>query len=70
MCISLAREHAFISFIIFHFQVGLGIKPMTPVENMLPYIDHIDTALIMTVEPGFGGQKFMEDMMSKVLELV
>ena len=49
-----------------YFQVGLGIKPMTPVENLLPYADDVDTLLIMTVEPGFGGQSFMEDMMSKV----
>ena len=47
-------------------QVGLGIKPGTSVETIVPYLGMIDTALIMTVEPGFGGQKFMHDMMSKV----
>lgn len=50
-------------------RVGLAIKPATPVEVVLPYIESIDTVLIMTVEPGFGGQKFMGDMMSKVRAL-
>ena len=47
-------------------KVGLSIKPKTPVEEILPYIDLIDMALVMTVEPGFGGQSFIEDTMSKV----
>ena len=47
-------------------RVGIGIKPGTPVETILPYSELIDVALIMTVEPGFGGQQFMEDMMAKV----
>jgi ribulose-phosphate 3-epimerase len=51
-----------------HFlcQVGIGIKPMTNVDVVLPYIELVDTVLVMTVEPGFGGQRFMEDMMPKV----
>ncbi|CAB3401756.1 unnamed protein product [Caenorhabditis bovis] len=47
-------------------KVGLSVKPATPVDNILRYASKIDTALIMTVEPGFGGQKFMESMMEKV----
>ncbi|XP_031566761.1 ribulose-phosphate 3-epimerase-like [Actinia tenebrosa] len=47
-------------------KVGIGIKPGTPVEQVLPYAEHVDMVLIMTVEPGFGGQSFMADMMPKV----
>ncbi len=45
---------------------GLVIKPNTPVEAVFPYLDNLYMVLIMTVEPGFGGQAFMEDMMPKV----
>jgi ribulose-phosphate 3-epimerase len=47
-------------------QVGLALKPGTGIEAVRQYIDHADMILIMTVEPGFGGQKFMSDMMPKV----
>eukprot|EP00638_Chattonella_subsalsa_P015057 CAMPEP_0117852116 /NCGR_PEP_ID=MMETSP0949-20121206/22870_1 /TAXON_ID=44440 /ORGANISM="Chattonella subsalsa, Strain CCMP2191" /LENGTH=274 /DNA_ID=CAMNT_0005700197 /DNA_START=99 /DNA_END=923 /DNA_ORIENTATION=+ len=50
-------------------KVGISLKPGTPVEDVLPYVADLDLVLIMTVEPGFGGQSFMEDMMAKVVEL-
>lgn len=50
-------------------KVGLSIKPKTPASAILPYIDMIDLVLVMTVEPGFGGQSFMADMMPKLKEV-
>ncbi|XP_057708762.1 ribulose-phosphate 3-epimerase [Corythoichthys intestinalis] len=50
-------------------KVGVAIKPGTTVEMLAPWANQIDMALVMTVEPGFGGQKFMEDMMPKVRDL-
>jgi ribulose-phosphate 3-epimerase len=50
-------------------KVGLSIKPSTPVEALLPYLPDLDLVLVMSVEPGFGGQKFMADMLSKVEKL-
>jgi ribulose-phosphate 3-epimerase len=45
---------------------GLAINPPTPFEKVEPYLDQIDLLLVMTVNPGFGGQSFMEAMMAKV----
>jgi ribulose-phosphate 3-epimerase len=45
--------------------VGISLKPATPAEAVFPYLDKIDMVLVMTVEPGFGGQSFMADMMAK-----
>ncbi len=47
-------------------RVGLSIKPNTDVSALYPYLELVDMVLIMTVEPGFGGQKFMHAMMEKV----
>ncbi len=47
-------------------KAGLSIKPGTPVESVFPFLDKTDMVLVMTVEPGFGGQSFMFDMMDKV----
>ncbi len=48
---------------------GLSIKPGTPVSAVEDVLDHCDLILVMSVEPGFGGQKFMPDMLDKVREL-
>lgn len=50
-------------------KVGLSLKPKTPIEEVFPYLDEIDMVLVMTVEPGFGGQSFMYDQMEKVSAL-
>lgn len=47
-------------------KAGLSVKPKTPIETVYPYLDKLSMVLVMTVEPGFGGQSFMEDMMPKV----
>jgi len=45
---------------------GLALRPATPFESAVPFLDQIDLLLVMTVEPGFGGQPFMQEMMPKV----
>jgi len=47
-------------------RAGLALKPGTAFETALPYLTRIDLLLVMTVEPGFGGQSFMADMLPKV----
>lgn len=47
-------------------KVGVALKPGTAAEEVLPFLPALDMVLVMTVEPGFGGQKFMQDMMPKV----
>ncbi|MGI5888091.1 MAG: ribulose-phosphate 3-epimerase [Oscillospiraceae bacterium] len=50
-------------------RAGIALKPATPASEAAPYIDDVDLVLVMTVEPGFGGQKFMEDMCPKIREI-
>ena len=50
-------------------KIGLAVKPRTPATVLLPYLDLVDLVLVMTVEPGFGGQSFMEDQLPKIRQL-
>ena len=52
-----------------NIKCGISLKPNTPVDLILPYIDKIDLVLVMSVEPGFGGQKFIESTIDKVKAL-
>ncbi len=48
---------------------GIAISPKTPAEAVTPYLDKVDMVLCMTVEPGYGGQKYMEDMEPKISKI-
>lgn len=50
-------------------KAALAVKPNTPIDAVYPYLDKLSMVLVMTVEPGFGGQSFMENTMPKIKEL-
>ena len=50
-------------------KAGISIKPDTPIEEIIPYIDKVDMILVMTVEPGMGGQKLIPECLEKVRNL-
>jgi ribulose-phosphate 3-epimerase len=50
-------------------RTGLSLRPGTSLSKLLPYLPQCDVVLVMTVEPGFGGQSFMEDQVAKITEL-
>jgi ribulose-phosphate 3-epimerase len=52
-----------------NIKCGIAIKPATPWEDLKPYLNDIDQIIIMTVEPGFGGQRFMDDQLLKINQL-
>ena len=60
-CIDMIKKHG--------KKAAVSVKPGTPIEAVYPYLDRCDMILIMTVEPGFGGQSFMPDMLEKVSKL-
>ena len=48
---------------------GIALRPGTPVATLLPFVSHCDMVVVMTVEPGFGGQSFMEEPLEKISEI-
>ena len=50
-------------------RAAVTLKPKTPAEAALPYLDDVSLVLLMTVEPGFGGQSFMYDMLDKIMKI-
>jgi len=50
-------------------KAGISLKPYTPAQEVIPFLDSLDLILVMTVEPGYGGQKFMADKLPKISEL-
>lgn len=50
-------------------KVGLSVKPKTSIEKIIKYLDKIDLVLVMSVEPGFGGQSFIENSLDKIKQL-
>ena len=53
----------------FGIKAGMSIKPKTQAEVVFPYLNDLDMVLVMTVEPGFGGQKFLQDCAEKILAI-
>lgn len=53
-----------------HVKVGISIKPNTNVDVLVPILKYVDLVLVMSVEPGFGGQKFMDSSLDKIKYLV
>ena len=53
----------------FNKKVGISLKPKTSIEKIEKYLDKVDLVLVMSVEPGFGGQKFMPEVLNKIKDL-
>lgn len=66
-----AVDHAKLLHDIRHsgIKAGITLRPKTDVSKLLPFIPQADMALVMTVEPGFGGQKFMPEMLPRIREV-
>lgn len=66
---SAENGESFLSSVDRRAAAGLAVKPATPVDRLFPYLKRIDLALVMTVEPGFGGQAFLSDQLEKIRAL-
>ena len=53
----------------FDCQTGIALNPLTPAETIRPHLDAVDLVLVMTVQPGFGGQAFQEAMLDKITKI-
>jgi ribulose-phosphate 3-epimerase len=60
-CINLIKKN--------NLKVGISIKPKTEAKEIIPYLELIDLILVMTVEPGFGGQKFLSNQLKKIMDI-
>ncbi len=50
-------------------RAGISLKPGTPIESVYPYLPHLELVLVMSVEPGFGGQRFMDEAYDRIKQL-
>ena len=60
-CINLIKKN--------NLKAGISIKPRTEAKEIIPYLELIDLILVMTVEPGFGGQKFLSNQLKKIMDI-
>ena len=60
-CINLIKKN--------NLKAGISVKPKTEAKEIIPYLDLIDLILVMTVEPGFGGQKFLANQLKKIMDI-
>jgi ribulose-phosphate 3-epimerase len=60
-CIRMGRKEG--------IRAGISLNPETPAEKVIPYLDKVDMVLVMSVHPGFGGQKFMPEVLPKLKEI-
>ena len=60
-CINLIKKN--------NLKAGISIKPKTEAKEIIPYLELIDLILVMTVEPGFGGQKFLSNQLKKIMDI-
>ena len=62
-------ENVFFEAGSYNFRMGVALNPQTPIGKILPYVEKLDVVLLMSVNPGFGGQEFMPEVLDKIKEL-